>query len=1563
MPTTGPISEPVLVAVQRLTDAYRQIENIKNFLYHNEIERSDVRAFELILNSNIRIAQEILEQYSDNTEFMNTPIEWSGNQITPKQINDNLRPESLQDIHHAIEARLRGTAPTDEPAHVEVLPIHQLLLNLEFFEHQVSDTSAPLPQPPIKYLAIQGGGAKGAAYPSVAMALDDNGYLDDIEVVLGASAGAITAFSLGLGLSGEQFQKLSDQLNFTDFLDGYAPAEGVAGIVMRLAISGGSPGETFHNLARYMLAEVVGDPDITFAELHELRKSRPELKDMIFKATCIDSTAVYLKNQSITFSYSDPNTRDVKIADALRASMSFPGAFIAWPVRKKNGDDVGLFSDGGILNNYPIDVCDGNDFADPRFPRIEGEDKNKILHRVNPCAVGLSLTSLENLDPRITEQGPKIAAELAPVIQKRAIKEREEKFKITLSRAQKLYKGESPALYKLGRALFSHVVGTLIKEDMAEKQNIYRNQTVQIPTVGVGTLEFDVATESPEKYAAIKEAAYGAMQNWLNSHKDEGAAYANGDPGALAPELKNLSPKHQLEILCKEFYKEQSRLSKVHKNLRDSNNVKLKYLAFHIKRLKKACSPEDILAAQTMAYEIYTREKAAILQARAHIENIIQKDIILRNIYDNLLDSDPERRERAILILKGQLSKIIPLSLEKLDGVHNLLGMLATLPIEETNEIISLMHKTYDRCLMHNRMIEIKYSFATMLNNFASPTIIDGLLESSNPSDRFLLLLRDGYDPLHVQPSTDRNAFQEVIERNNYGLFRTMINNTKLNEKQADDILRYAYEHGEPDFLNKLNEDRELCNKFKPYPLQQSYAYAAIMTGPKSSICQTISEKLWPADKPKISTAECGRLEIHRTNLQRNLDRLFEIAQSPTAPNMTEIADLTRQIGMDTVLSARKRGKSLLYTASEAGNIDLVLYLRNNEIDASVNDAGPIDCPCALLAAAKNNHSEVVVALMNSIHYVGRYKEITRQITEAFSNRIALHYLAVNGTPEAFFAVLNGGGVFSKNIDVAQDVDAQGYTALHYLIENNRIDILSNLPQIDLIFGEKNTVREMVYALKSNKPEVLNTICSQLSAASVTRIQRLVEEQFPESEALENITGVTAPKGTVSDSITGFAVDFFRAARSGARFSYAQPASAAKAVTASALSWMAYGVSTAAGGLVAASAAVVEGIKSTAHQYAKVAPERIIQLSVMEILAKQLEENYSLENIVKFIGTLLIIHKQTGENSDLHISIERTLKNIQDQLFPDIEANDDFAQLLTTSMRYVTLNHNTVYSEDLFNQVQRTTQMKPIDIREPFDQISKEATPPMEFTESLIRFEIPPIDEGSLKRLTHTFREDLRTYIAYRQIGVELEPLIPEILRRQAEPVVLRDQKSAEVVPARENFNAVPLLTELKTHLDSYWDSMGPKAWYSLSGATNLNRPAQTQILRALITQMLVRGDIRNIDKNDQEIAILVGLVKKLFNMATDPKDKNSYFYQYLENYGMTPLHKELGARYSNDVTIDGPTIDRLLNAESIGLIRAQMIKIDNTLGDPSNHKIDEVINDVKTALSASPAPQSAPRR
>ena len=196
-----------------------------------------------------------------------------------------------------------------------------------------------------KNLIFEGGGVKGIAYVGAMQVLKDEGVFEAIERVGGTSAGAINATLLALGFSVEEQRSILSQLNFNNFMD---DSWGVIRDTDRLINRfGWYKGDFFHDWISKHIKTKLGDPNATFTHLKAAK--RPDLY-------------VYGTNLSTHFGevFSIEHTPNIRIADAVRISMSIPLFFAA--VRNPRND---VYVDGGVLNNYPVKLFDREKYIPP----------------------------------------------------------------------------------------------------------------------------------------------------------------------------------------------------------------------------------------------------------------------------------------------------------------------------------------------------------------------------------------------------------------------------------------------------------------------------------------------------------------------------------------------------------------------------------------------------------------------------------------------------------------------------------------------------------------------------------------------------------------------------------------------------------------------------------------------------------------------------------------------------------------------------------------------------------------------------------------------------------------------------------------------------------------------------------------------------------------------------------------------------------------------------------------------------------------------------------------------
>ena len=205
-----------------------------------------------------------------------------------------------------------------------------------------------------KNLVFEGGGVKGIAYVGAMQELENRQILQSIERIGGTSAGAINAVLFGLRYSSSEIKSILMNQDFSIFLD---DSWGFVRNTYRLITKfGWYEGDFFRNWIGSVIKEKTGNTEATFSDLRRLG-----FRDMYFVGTNL-STSLYE-----VFSFE--HTPLMSIADAVRISMSIP-LFFAAP-KNVRGD---IYSDGGILDNYPIKLFDrakyvGDNFTIPDYYR------------------------------------------------------------------------------------------------------------------------------------------------------------------------------------------------------------------------------------------------------------------------------------------------------------------------------------------------------------------------------------------------------------------------------------------------------------------------------------------------------------------------------------------------------------------------------------------------------------------------------------------------------------------------------------------------------------------------------------------------------------------------------------------------------------------------------------------------------------------------------------------------------------------------------------------------------------------------------------------------------------------------------------------------------------------------------------------------------------------------------------------------------------------------------------------------------------------------------------------
>jgi NTE family protein len=183
-------------------------------------------------------------------------------------------------------------------------------------------------------LCFSSGGIQAISFIGAINYLIDNNYIDisKINTFVGSSAGGILAFLLSINYS---INELTNFINNYD-LKNIEPDYDIELILNKFGINDGSK---IMNLLIKFLEDKMKIKDITFIELYKITN-----KKLLIVGTN------YSKGIETIFSYE--TTPNISILTALRITISIPLIFT--PVILENE----IYMDGGMINNYPIDLCD-----------------------------------------------------------------------------------------------------------------------------------------------------------------------------------------------------------------------------------------------------------------------------------------------------------------------------------------------------------------------------------------------------------------------------------------------------------------------------------------------------------------------------------------------------------------------------------------------------------------------------------------------------------------------------------------------------------------------------------------------------------------------------------------------------------------------------------------------------------------------------------------------------------------------------------------------------------------------------------------------------------------------------------------------------------------------------------------------------------------------------------------------------------------------------------------------------------------------------------------------------
>ena len=234
-----------------------------------------------------------------------------------------------------------------------------------------TQTSTILGKKPKVALVLSGGGAKGLAHIPTLQALDSLGIVPDL--IVGNSMGSIVGGLYAMGYSGDSIVSIIEQVRWDELMGG--------GVFLRNV----GPEEKAE-FNRYFIELDWREGNLRLGNFlvndQSLREFINRLTFPVYDVNDFDDLAIPFRAIATDIVKGQELIMDKgSLALAMRASMSIPGVFQAVSYEET------LLVDGGLLNNFPVDVAKnmgadiiiGSDVGDELFTKQKLESLGTLM--------------------------------------------------------------------------------------------------------------------------------------------------------------------------------------------------------------------------------------------------------------------------------------------------------------------------------------------------------------------------------------------------------------------------------------------------------------------------------------------------------------------------------------------------------------------------------------------------------------------------------------------------------------------------------------------------------------------------------------------------------------------------------------------------------------------------------------------------------------------------------------------------------------------------------------------------------------------------------------------------------------------------------------------------------------------------------------------------------------------------------------------------------------------------------------------------------------------------------
>ena len=217
-------------------------------------------------------------------------------------------------------------------------------------------------------LVLEGGGVKGLGLFGAVGRLMRAGY--SFPRVAGTSAGSILAAFVAAGMSADELEGVMERLEYPRVPDRGPP--GLPGVSEGVSLLRGGGAYEGDYLREFVYEELQQRGVTTFGDLRRSdRRGGQEPQALPALQARRDGDRHHRRPAAaaaVGLPAAAPQARRAAVADAVRASSSIPFYFDPIIIRDGKSGEQTTLVDGGMLSNFPIEVFDRTDGAEPRWP-------------------------------------------------------------------------------------------------------------------------------------------------------------------------------------------------------------------------------------------------------------------------------------------------------------------------------------------------------------------------------------------------------------------------------------------------------------------------------------------------------------------------------------------------------------------------------------------------------------------------------------------------------------------------------------------------------------------------------------------------------------------------------------------------------------------------------------------------------------------------------------------------------------------------------------------------------------------------------------------------------------------------------------------------------------------------------------------------------------------------------------------------------------------------------------------------------------------------------------------